>query len=320
MHSVFLHYPIRVPIKQVTQQPYTTYQDQSAYYFIIPGTMSEQAAVEMYSIASHYHQYGWTNVACPIQNIHNQWITSVGKDKYILCVASKGSERQDEAQMLARFQQTGFTYPYQPSEINNYGQWKQLWANKVDQYELLYQQLYQQRPTNSMIREFVNFFPYIVGIAENAIQYMNSVEQERQFSEQDQPTITFGRYHGEVTADFIYCNHFIYDHSVRDLAEKLRPFLLEQEGLQDPECYSFLRSYLGEMPLSPFGWKLLYARLIFPIHLFDWVDQIRQSPQSATPIKQMIEYQKNYQRHLKTFFYQLGIDERELNSIQLDWI
>ncbi|WP_066192554.1 MULTISPECIES: protein kinase family protein [Gracilibacillus] len=320
MHSVFLHYPMQVPVKPIADQPYMTYQDQSTYYFVVPSAYSEEAALEWYSIASYYHQQGFTNVTCPIPNIHNQFITTVGKEQYVVCYAYPSNFELEEGQMLAAFQQIGFQYPYQPKEINHYGRWRQLWSNKTDQYELVYKQLYQQRPANSILRDTVNLFPYIVGLAENAIQYLHVVEQERQFSANDQPTITFGRYQKEMKEDFIYSPTFIYDHPVRDLAEKIRHFMLEEEGLRHADCERFLRSYLSQIPLSAFGWKLLYARLLFPIHLFDLVDQIQQTSRSTISMEDIITQQHNYQQHLASFFYQLGVDERDINGIQLDWL
>ncbi|MFD2654768.1 hypothetical protein [Gracilibacillus thailandensis] len=320
MHPIFLHYPIQVPTKQVSDKPYLTFADQSYYYFIIPTSITERFALELYTIATHYHQQGWTNVTCPIPNVHNQFLTSIGKEKYLLCYAIYNDDQREEATKLSGFHQTGFGYPYQPSTMNSYGRWKELWITKIDQYEALYKQLYQQRPASPFIRGFVNMFPYIVGLAENAIQYMHIVEQESQFNESDQPSITFGRYQSDMSEVFIWSNRFVYDHPVRDMAEKLRKYMLTPNGLSSQECQQFLQRYVSNIPISAFGWKLLYARLIFPIHLLDSMDQIRQTANHHLDIEELVENQSVYEENLRTFFYQIGIDQREINSIQLDWL
>ncbi|UOQ85321.1 hypothetical protein [Gracilibacillus salinarum] len=320
MHPIFLHYPIQVPTKQIQDQPYVTFADQSYYYFVIPADMSERNALELYTITTHFHQQGWNNVSCPMPNVHNQFLTTIGKEKYMLCYAINDKDKRDEASRLAMFHQSGFTYPYQPSSMNSYGKWKDLWTTKIDQYEALFQQLYQQRPANPFLREFVNMFPYMMGLSENAIQYLHVVEQETQFNESDQPAITFGRYHNQMESSFIWCNHFVYDHPVRDVAEKLRGYMLAEEGLAAPACRDFLREYLTNQQLSVFGWKLLYARLLFPVHLFDFMDQIRSLSSEYPDMEQVMENQAHYEENLRVFFSQLGIDQREINSIQLDWL
>ncbi|WP_058306842.1 protein kinase family protein [Gracilibacillus massiliensis] len=316
MHPIFLHYPIHVPTKQVSEQPYPTFTEQSYYYFVVPTNVSERYALELYTIATHFHQQGFPQVTCPIPNVHNQFVTMIGKEKFMLCYARKSNETYE----LNSFHQAGFQYPYQPDSINNYGKWKELWITKMDQYEALYQQLYQQRPASVYNRELVNLFPYMVGIAENAIQYMNHVEQETQFHQHDQPTITFGRFNDQIGESFIWCNQFVYDHPVRDIAEKIRPFMMKDNGLSSEQCRSFLQEYVSTLPLSVFGWKLLYARLLFPIHLLDFMDHVRNSSEPNQSIDQIIENQAIYEENLRTFFFQLGIDERQINSIQLDWL
>ncbi|GAE93989.1 spore coat protein S [Gracilibacillus boraciitolerans JCM 21714] len=320
MHPIFLHYPIQVPTKQVSEKPYLTFLDQSYYYFVIPTNITERYALELYTIASHFHQQGWPQVTCPIPNVHDQFITMIGKDKYMLCYALENNSQQNDAAKLSSFHRAGFAYPYQPSSISSYGKWKELWIAKIDQYEALYQHLYQKRPASFFVRDFVNIFPYIVGIAENAIQYMNQVEKETRFHEYDQPTIVFGRYHTQLNDPFIWCNQFVFDHPVRDMAEKLRSYMSERNGISSEQCKSFIQNYTSDLPLSVFGWKLLYARLIYPIHLLEIMDQIQSSNENIYSFEHIIENQNVYEENLSTFFHQMGIDDRSINSIQLDWL
>ncbi|MDX8044750.1 hypothetical protein SH601_02015 [Gracilibacillus sp. S3-1-1] len=320
MHPIFLHYPIQVPTKQVSEKPYMTFADQSYYYFIIPTNVTERVALELYTIATHYHQQGWTNVTCPIPNVHNQFLTTIGKDTYLLCYGIQREDDRTESIKLADFHQAGFRYPYQPSTINSYGSWKDLWIAKIDQYEGMFKQLYQKRPSTPFLRELVDMFPYIIGLAENAIQYLYLVEQETQFNESDQPSMTFGRYQRDLLDEFIWSDRLIYDHPVRDIAEKMRYFMQTSEGLSSHDSQQFLHGYLTKLPLSIFGWKLLYARLLFPIHLFDFIDQVQHDTISSASIEEFINIQTYYEEHLRTFFYKMGIDVRETNSIQLDWL
>lgn len=113
----------------------------------------------------------------------------------------------------------------------------------------------------------MDFMPYLSGISENAIQYMQESEYESRFHETDQGTITFRRYHGQFSRHHLWLTDFAYDHPARDLAEFIRNQLLQTEDPMDG-IQAFLEDYQQVRPLSVFSWRLLYARLLFPIHFF----------------------------------------------------
>ncbi|WP_277678560.1 hypothetical protein [Gracilibacillus dipsosauri] len=321
MHPIFLHYPISVPSKQINAQPYPTYVDQNNYYFIIPIQQEEDAIWEKYVISNHLHQNNFTNVTQPIRNIHNQFVTTVGKEKFLLCFARKKQTLDSSpGQKLAHFHQTGFQFPYQPQTISTYGNWKNLWVNKIDQYEALYKTYYKQQPTQPIMRVLADVFPYMVGLAENAVQYLNIAEEEKNYHMNDQATLTFSRYSNQCMDDFIWIHEIVYDHPIRDVAESIRPFLLKERGLDDKEFQQFMGEYLAICPLSPFAWKLLYARLLLPIHLFDKIDQYRDSDLGEKAWYRLVEDQVYYEQNLKQFFSLFAVEFRDMDIIQLDWL
>lgn len=321
MHPIFLHYPIDVPAKQIADMPFEAFSDESYYYFIIPTSLSEKNVYELYTITLHYHRQGWTQLLCPLFNIHSQFITTVDNKTYILCYALKNSQTNLGGSMLSRFHLTGFSYPYQPGSISSYGKWQQLWIDKIDQYEAYYRHLLQKRPMTSDSRKIADLFPYIIGLAENAIQYMHIINQETRFNDHDQPTITFGRYHDQINQPFIWSHQLVYDHPVRDIAEKLRPIMKQKDGLQNEHITLFLQEYLNWNPLSVFGWKLLFCRLLFPVHLLEYVDQLRtEALDNNISLENIVQEQINYEENMRTFFSQIGIDKADINHIQLDWL
>ncbi len=113
MHPIFLHYPISVPSKQINAQPYPTYVDQNNYYFIIPIQQEEDAIWEKYVISNHLHQNNFTNVTQPIRNIHNQFVTTVGKEKFLLCFARK----KTNVRFLSRSKARSFSPNWLPISI-----------------------------------------------------------------------------------------------------------------------------------------------------------------------------------------------------------
>ncbi|KAB8131803.1 hypothetical protein F9U64_13150 [Gracilibacillus oryzae] len=321
MHPIFLHYPINTPGKQVSGHPFPAYTDDKLYYFVIPVSITEENAWEEYMIAKHFQEKGMQHVVCPLINLHNQFITSLGKEKYLLCYADSLSDpMKTHGDYLSQFHQIGYQFPYQPEMTNNYGKWKELWMKKIEQYEALFRSYYQQRPAPAFIRPLADIFPYIIGLSENALQYINMVEKEQNYHQYDQPVFAFGRLHKQLDEQFVWIHDLIYDHPVRDLAEYIRLFLLEKNGLNDETLSQFLNDYTSRCPLSPFGWKLLYARLIFPIHIYDKIDQCVREDNGEQLLYDLIELQCEYEKNLSSFFSYIGIEQSDKNGIQLDWL
>src|SRR5699024_2140553 len=77
----------------------------------------------------------------------------------------------------------------------------------------------------------MDILPYIIGISENAIQYIAESEIDTRFHDADQGTITFQRYQGNLNAPIIWASDLVYDHPTRDLAEYIRfKYLLDRKS------------------------------------------------------------------------------------------
>ncbi|ENH95939.1 hypothetical protein J416_13484 [Gracilibacillus halophilus YIM-C55.5] len=318
MHPLFLHYPISIPNKQEDGYRYITYTDGRDYFFVIPTGLDESTAYELYTVARMYQELGWYHIVQPLYNVHQQLITTIGKEKYMLGFARKSEIRSSLGTQLAYFHQNGRSYPYEPSTISSYGKWRDLWVHKLDRFEAHYQSLYKQRPVSSYQRQFIDRFPYVIGLAENAIQYLRVTEQETRFDSSDQPTMTFGRFRGQTQSDFIWSDEVVFDHPVRDVAEWIRPWMQQENGLQQAECVTNIQDYMTKQPLSYFGWKLLYARLIFPVHIFDALEKANQTTEED--LQRLFDAQQHYEKHLSYFFHEMGIDRQQMNLITLDWL
>lgn len=314
MHPIFLYYPMDVPSKQISESPFPIFQEGNIYYFVIPA-LAEETVQEMFHIGQYFHYYQWFHVLQPVFNNHQQLITPVGKEKYILCIASK--KAPSFTADLATFHQIGSMFPYQLTTMNYYGKWKELWIQKLEQHEAQYQKYMNHRPVHPILREYMDFFPYVVGLAENAIQYLTAIEKRTSFNNNDQPTFTFGRYANQLNHDFIYISELVMDHPVRDIAEWIRPsLLLEYNSSENQEMLAHFQT----IQLSPFGRSLLFSRLLFPIHIFDSFEKLYERNFEIQgvyhlPLEQFERYEKNLQH-----FFSTSIEQRETDSIQLDWL
>ncbi|CQR48254.1 hypothetical protein BN1058_02608 [Paraliobacillus sp. PM-2] len=297
------------------------YYVDGSYYFIIPTNELEQVHIEQGWFANHLIEQEYLRIAKPIKNINGQFITEENGQNYIVLQAMKYPyESKDVPTRLATFHSIGKSYAYMPRYISAYGEWQTLWEKKIALYEAYYRNQLEVRPVTRYQRLLIDTFPYIIGLTENAIQYLQESNNETRFAGSDQGCITFQRYTNQLDQPFIFSNEFIYDHPVRDIAESIRPYFLKTDG--NKEAVHFLKKYEDVSPLSIFSWRLLYARLILPIHLFDFIDQTvgeTNSEETYLSYRQLLDDQIKYEGHLKSFFQDNKIDPFRNQIYQLDW-
>ncbi|MFD1020503.1 hypothetical protein [Thalassobacillus hwangdonensis] len=297
----------------------TGYLHEGVLYFVERSIGNERAYLELQDVCEFLSRSGIEGMTFPVRIRNDQYSISARDGSYVICQGfpPSGKVLPFSAQQLADFHRVGASYPYQPTTFSSYGGWRTLWANRIDRFEAEVSRLYQERPVADWHRAWIDAAPYVIGLGENAIQYLQESEQESRHHEADQPTITFDRYPTQ-SQTLIWFNELRQDHPSRDLAEAIRPMLLRENGAQ--EMTSFLQNYQARSPLSFFGIRLLYARLLFPVHL---LDQFRNAQADERGLmeetRQIFENQKRYELHLKMFYEWLQLSARDMQLPVLDW-
>jgi len=319
-HMLLEHYEIQAEEKR---QIYGRegYKQSEYIYFIIPADNREILYMEQAALAYYLMENQFDQTTVPVQNMQGDWFTTHQESSYMVVRANQYS-RESEAspgETLAYFHETGSKYQYEPQHVSSYGQWKQLWINKLTQFELRAEEEAKENPTplNLLIMDSL---PYIIGISENAIQFLQESEKDYRFHESDEGTIAFSRYVNQLHQPFIWTHDLVYDHPVRDLAECIRYSITHNEGKE--KVYQFLSDYQSVRPLSVFSWRLLYARLLFPVHFFDaiYAPVPADNEKRCTHFNHLIEYQDKYETTLRTFFEDAGVEREELNIPVLHWL
>src|SRR5699024_2456921 len=88
----------------------------------------------------------------------------------------------------------------------------------------------KSKTNSNYYRLLMDILPYIIGISENAIQYMQETTEDGRYHEGDQGTIAFQRYHHNLLEPIIWPHDLVYDHPTRDIAEFIRATLLWGAG------------------------------------------------------------------------------------------
>lgn len=324
MHEILSQYTDLVTEQQIKVDGVTGFQQGEHIYIIIPSSANPYYHYEQRAVAEFLLEQGIENLAVPVSNANGELLTVWEDKEYVVLRINNSANRLtfSHPEQLARFHQAGAGYPYQPNTFSSYGHWKKLWADKLAYFEKIYHQLYEERPVSRYQRLIIDTFPYLSGLTENALQYLQETETETRYHNNDQPTFTFQRYRQQSEKAIIWPNDIVYDHPARDIAEYLRGGLLQAANGFPRQVNTFLNNYNNHYPLSIFGWRLVFARLLLPVHLFDQIEQgLLEENQEVLykDYKKLLESQTNYEIRLKSLFSDLGIDSVSLNIPNLDW-
>lgn len=297
------------------------YSQDNTIYFIMPMENNEIFTMEQIVIAYFLKENGYHNITLPIQNKQNEWFTSIEQEHYIVSLVEElqSENRLTPGEQLAYFHEVGATYPYEPQEISSYGKWKDLWIYKLSIFEERAMQRQENFP-HRYNKYIWDVFPYLIGMSENAIQYVQETDAERRFHEADQATVTIRRYTTQLEEPILLFNDLCYDHRARDIAEAVRHMFLHK--IDSEEIRRFLTDYEAVRPLSIFSWRLVYARLIFPIQLFDALERLYKEPSDETfeTFVYLMENQDNFTKELRRFFDYSTIHAEHLGIPVLNWL
>jgi spore coat protein YutH len=301
------------------------------YLISKPRGKDENDISELEKIAQHLRNYGDQHVPIFLPTKDGNLITTWEKDQYCV-LANRQSEKQKRTQLgrkLAKFHERGRRVPFQIERTNRIGEWKNLWEKRLEQMERVWNGLLFQTPEDEFEQMFIESFPYYMGLTENAIQYLVDTEIDDDPLETDSGTVCHERFTKNTWgADFYIKNPFdwVFDHRSRDLAEWTRERYFRNIQTYDKDLKQFFMEYQGISPLSSFSWRLLYSRLLFPLHYFECVENyyITRSEQDKKMLEEqmarILRHAGEYERFLADFYQVSGAPIRQMQLPLLEWL
>ncbi|HLR75584.1 MAG TPA: hypothetical protein VK077_09935 [Virgibacillus sp.] len=302
---------------------HTGYQSDDSIYFIISALNKEAIHMEQAALAYYLVENGFTQTAFPIPNIYGNWLTKQNNMHYLVVQVLMISDnlQLSHGKLLAHFHQKNVSYTYEPQYISSYGKWRQLWIDKLTTIE---QTVFDE--ANKYLNDYydvvIDSLPYVIGVSENAIQYLNEVDHDVDYDESDQGTVTFLRYNDQLLQSIIWVNDLAYDHPTRDIAEYIRHKLLHAEGGVE-SIQRFIFEYESIRSLSLFSWHLLYARLLYPIHLLDTLEKgflNTPSYNHSSMFIELINKQPIYEERLHELFTSFERDDKNKRIPMVQWL
>ncbi len=213
-----------------------------------------------------------------IKNIYGQDTTLIDNTWFVLLMHYE--EKIDLYQEIM--------HPFFISGTNIYPErWDFLWIRKIDYYE------YQVVHVSPYYPILVESFNYFIGLAENAISYVNY-----NFYSKSRNDAKISLCHFRISLqNFFDPLNFTIDYYVRDVAEYFK-FLFFSYQYKDFDFESFLKN----SNLSFDDFVLLYSRLLFPSYYFDLYDDILNKQVSENQLKKIIFRQNEYYMFLQYIY------------------
>lgn len=284
---------------------YCTFLWNEKKYYFIPYFRSDDELGELLQLNDELLKKGIPTSKF-IPNIYNQFISKNEKGKFILLEFPLNISK--EYNVLDMVNYANILQVSKKKSVLYRNSWGELWSKKVDYFEYQVTQLGKDKPI------ILNSFSYYVGLAENAISYVNNTVKNHQISIYE--TITLQR--KRILFPNIQLNYFnplnyVVDIEVRDIASYFKSLFFRDYA----NLWIEVNAYFKRKRLSLFGYQLLYARLLYPSYYFDIYEKIMEGNLDENELLPIINKADEYEAFLKQMYYEI-IKYAPIEKI--DWI
>lgn len=224
-----------------------------------------------------------------LNNRNNTILTYVNQVPYILIKVMVNINKPIGLAEISYLSSVHITYPQELMRSN----WGNLWVDKIDYLEYHHEQNYQKYPLLS------DSFNYFIGMAENAISYLNQTVTKLIPDNSDIGVLSHDIITIEDTVYSLYDpQNIIIDHKARDLAEYIKiSFFRDNYSIFDE-----LDEYFRYHYFSFYGVQLLMARVLWPSFYFAIYDEVLQGKSNESAILKITSRISEYEKYLKDIF------------------
>lgn len=318
--------------RQETKGNYRCFFSNNALYTIVPiYEVNENELMERLKLSEFMKRQGDPYVSSFVPTV-NETFLSESDDNVFLLMGNALLEEPRSVQMgkkLARFHERGRTFSEPLQECNRIGKWKELWEERIDRLENVWKEKVQSNPVNEFERMFVESFPYFLSIGENAVQYLVDCEIDDDPTAIDAGTVCHERFYNDIwLGEYLVKNPFdwVFDHHSRDVSEWIREHYFRFPHTYRPAMTSFVEEYSYYTPLSSFSWRLLYARLLFPVHYLEAIERYYSSNKEEEQrnvedfLQNYLQRTHHYEEFLREFYEVLRVPVGQLRIPKVDWL
>lgn len=246
------------------------------------------------------------NVHEVIRNRNNSFLTKVNEYNYMLFRVNNLSEEYDIFDMVNISNKLILNNNKSSLYRNN---WGSLWSDKIDFFE------YQVRELGIEKNVVKSSFSYYVGLAENAISYVNNAVLKYGGVSSERIVLSHRRvFFPNYRLNYMNPLSFVFDLEVRDVAEYLKAMFFKKDM---EYCLEELKSYLSIRKLNIYEYHMFYARLLYPSYYFDVYDSVMNKNVNEEELVKIVKRSNDYEKFLKKTYLEIS---KYVRLDKIDWI
>jgi len=234
------------------------------------------------------------NIFCHeiIMNNQKSFFTKVEEANYVLLKLNQQNKSLDILNIIDFSNKTALNESAKKNYKNN---WAFLWGSKIDYIE---NQLSEIK-INKLILLSINYY---IGLAENAIYYVNQTHLKYKIGQFDRVCINHKRVNfPNKDINFLNPLTFIFDLEVRDVASFLKScFFAGHDALLE------LETFLKIKKMGQYSYNMLFARLLYPSYYFDIYDEVINQKKDVNNLFKVVKLNKKYEQFLKKAYHEIS--------------
>lgn len=287
-------------------------EDNSVYYFNYNNkffcfALYERNLADLDDIVTISRELKGLNIKCHdiIINKFNKIISVYNNKNYILlCISGRYKNEINIFDMMSINNRITLSEEKKKMYKNN---WQVLWENKIDYFEN------QIRGYAKEKKGILNTFSYYIGMAENAIEYINKINQREQISNFDKISVCHRRiFFPNYELNYLNPISFILDLEVRDYAEYFKAEFFGGENIEQ-EFSSFLKI----KKLEKYSYSMLFARLLFPSYYFDVYEKMLRNEVDDIELINIVNKVYEYENFLRFAYNEI---QKYTSIINVPWL
>lgn len=269
------------------------YKDGDAYYFFYNEktfyfVIYERNEQDIKDIVEINKKLKSINIKCHdiIFNKFNNIFSDYNNNKYILLKVSLDFKKEVDIFEMINFNNK--TKLMCSQKMNYRNSWKNLWQEKINYFETQIRYYAKEK------REVLDTFSYYIGLAENAIEFINKTEKLSPKSN----VYNLALCHRRVFSPNYRLNYFnplsyVLDLEVRDYAEYFKSEFFCGQDIN----YEFI-SFLKTKKFDEYSYYMFYARLMFPTYYFDIYEKILRNEIVNEKLIEIVNLSEKYEKFL----------------------
>ena len=250
-------YNIKIDEIVLGKDYYILYDFNNVTYFWVKYSRDEKDLEELMPILNELYSLG-RGVHIILPTKERKYLVNVDKNLYVLLqVNGLLTEKFSIYDILIDNDRYALNPVVKAKYQNN---WADLWSKKIDYYE------YQIRELGKDKEEIIKSFSYFVGLAEDAIAYVNMAFNDNEnLKEVGNIVLAHRRVsYPNMKINFYNPLSFIVDYEVRDIGGYVKSAFWAGVDALD-----ILENFLKYRKINSLEAKLLYARILYPSYYFD---------------------------------------------------